>query len=548
MITKLNIKNFALISHTTVDFFSDFSIITGETGAGKSILLDALGLVLGKRADLSALRDKEEKCVIEATFHIENYDLKDFFNQNELDYENQTIIRREILPSGKSRAFVNDTPVALSILQELAQYLIDIHSQHQTQELFDENYQLLLIDAFANCQSMVEIYQTEGKSYKKKLKELEALQDTQEQLTKELDYNSFLLEELLQLNLQADEESSLQEEEALLSNIEKIQESFSTVLQLFFEENFGILKQLHEVKNQLNRIDNFSDFSQRIESVEIELNDISQEIHSKADGLVPDPQRLDFIQNRLQAIELLYRKHKVQTIAELIEIQKQLSEKVEKGHFIDQEIEAKQKECIAQKTKVDEIAYQLHQKRLAVLPILENAIQEKLAPLGMPHAKFQFALSHVENYFSNGKDQLQLLFSANKGMDFGLLKKTASGGELSRIMLVIKSILATKSLLPTIIFDEIDTGVSGEIADKMGNIMKEMAAHMQVFAITHLPQVAAKGKQHYKVYKYESKEKTTSELIALDTESRVKEIAQMLSGTTITEAALLQAKELLGKN
>ncbi|WP_372473164.1 DNA repair protein RecN [Capnocytophaga sp. ARDL2] len=548
MLTKLNIKNFALISHTTVDFFSDFSIITGETGAGKSIILDALGLVLGKRADLNALRDKKEKCVIEAVFSIENYPLQAFFNENDLDYETETVIRREILPSGKSRAFVNDTPVALATLQELGNFLIDIHSQHQTQELFDENYQLQLVDAFAKTDSLIENYKIEGKSYKNLLKELEHLKETQDQLTKELDYNSFLLEELSQLNLQKDEEEELKEEENLLSNVERIQEGFSTVLQLFSEENYGILEQLREIKNQLNKLDNFSDLSQRVASAEIELQDISQEIHQKTDGLVADPQRLEFIQTRLQTIEQLYRKHKVQTIAELLEIQEDLSEKVQKGHFIDHEIEAKQKECTAQKTKVDTIAKKLHEKRCEVLQTLEQSIQEKLQPLGMPNAKFQFELTSTDQYFSTGKDQLQLLFSANKGMDFGLLKKTASGGELSRIMLVVKSILASKSQLPTIIFDEIDTGVSGEVADKMGNIMKEMAGYMQVFAITHLPQVAAKGTQHYKVYKHDQNDKTISELIALDTKNRVKEIAQMLSGTSITDAALQQARELLGKN
>jgi len=549
MLIQLSIKNYALITHSVIHFDKNLSIITGETGAGKSILLDALGLVIGKRADLSALRDKTEKCIVEATFHIENYHIENFFQTHDLDYENTTILRREILPSGKSRAFVNDTPVSLAILQELGNVLIDIHSQHQTQQLFEETHQLQLVDAFAQTKDALALYQKEHKAYKKLLKELEELQITQAQLLKEHDYLLFLFEELEVAQLKEDEEQLLTEEEEVLSNVEKIQENLAVSAQLLTSDQYGVISSLKEAKSHLNKLisyhSDYTELAERMQSVEIELQDISSEIESKLEVVISDPQRLEFVQNRLQTIHSLYKKHQVSSIKELLEIHQELASKVLKGQSIEDEISKKQEEVATQKQVVDRAAEALYHQRANSLAALSELLQEKIHPLGMPHARFHFDLQHTNQYFSSGKDQLQLLFSANKGMDFGLLKKTASGGELSRIMLVVKAVLASKTNLPTIIFDEIDTGVSGEVADKMGTIMREMGEYMQVFSITHLPQVAAKGIQHYKVFKHDQDERTTSEIIRLDFHQRIQEIAQMLSGTQVTDAALQQAKALL---
>lgn len=549
MLTHLSIKNYALIAYSTIDFTSNLSIITGETGAGKSILLDALGLVIGKRADLSSLRNKDEKCVIEATFQIDSYGLENFFQTNDIDFEVTTLLRREILPSGKSRAFVNDTPVSLSVMQELGNTLIDIHSQHQTQQLFEETHQLQLVDAFADTFSEKSIYHKERKIYKTLVSEYELLKEKQAQLMKEHDYHVFLFDEFETVQLKESEEQQLSEEEELLSNVEKIQEHLSISAQVLTSEQFGVISQLKEGKAHLNKLvsyhSDYAELAERLQSAEIELQDISSEIETKLDEMISDPQRLEVVQNRLQIINSLYKKHQVQSIQELLTIHEDLAIKVQQGQSIDEDISKKESEVALQKEKVDEVAQKLHDKRAKKLEKLAAILQEKIAPLGMPNARFQFDLQPTENYYSTGKDQLQLLFSANKGMEFGLLKKTASGGELSRIMLVVKSVLASKSNLPTIIFDEIDTGVSGEVADKMGVIMREMGEYMQVFSITHLPQVAAKGAQHYKVFKHDNEERTTSEIIQLNKEQRIKEIAQMLSGTQITDAAMQQAQALL---
>jgi len=549
MLVQLSIKNYALIEHTTISFRKNLSIITGETGAGKSILLDALALVIGKRADLSALRNKEQKCIIEASFDIEYYNLKDFFDNNDLDFESLTILRREILPSGKSRAFVNDSPVSLAILQQVGAALIDIHSQHQTHDLFDENYQLNLIDVFAKTDKEKKSYTEALRLYKAGVKELENLQLQQAQLIKEHDYNLYLFNELESFQLRLGEEEELLQEESSLSNIENIQENLAASAQLLANDSVGIITQIKELRSFLSKLSSYNndyqDMAQRIQSVEIECLDISSEIESKLEEVYADPQRLEFVQNRLQALAMLYKKHQVSTVEELYNIYQNLADKVLQNESIEELLQATQNKVAHLKIEVDNTAAILHQKRSACLEELTTLLEKNIHPLGMPNARFKIQLLPTDQYYTNGKDQIQLLFAANKGMDFGLLKKTASGGELSRIMLVVKSILATRSNMPTIIFDEIDTGVSGEVADKMGVIMKEMGNNMQVFAITHLAQVAAKGDAHYKVFKHDVDERTTSEITLLTQEQRVEEIAQMISGTTITESALNQAKALL---
>ncbi|UQD56827.1 DNA repair protein RecN [Flavobacterium sp. K5-23] len=549
MISSLSIKNYALIEKLSIDFSNGFSIITGETGAGKSIILGALGLVLGKRADLSSLKNKEEKCVIEANFEISKYNLLPFFEANDLDYENDTIIRREILPSGKSRAFINDSPVNLQELQELGVHLIDIHSQHQTQELSDENVQFEIIDAIANNQSAILDFQALLKSYKSDKTKLNSLLKKQSDSAKEQEYNTFLLDELVSAQLKSGEQELLESDFEKLNNVEIIKESIDKSLAIANEEQIGVLYNLNEIKVSLQKIAAFSpDYQSLLErttSLKIELDDISEELNRCSEKLVNDPEQLELISQKLQLIYNLQKKHQVSTVDELIEIQTNLENSVLELGNIEGEIKELTFSIVQKGTALDLISEEIHKNREVSIPVLSNQLISILDTLGMPNARFKIAINETSSYFANGKDELQFLFSANKGTDFGILKKVASGGEMSRIMLAVKAILAQYSKLPTLIFDEIDTGVSGEIANKMGEIMKEMSRNMQIFAITHLPQIAAKGNAHFKVSKSTVNEDTQSELKLLSEEERVVEIAQMLSGTIVSDSALNHAKALL---
>lgn len=549
MLTSLSIKNFALIEKLDIDFSENFSIITGETGAGKSILLGALGLVLGKRADLSSLKNKEEKCVIEAQFNIARYNLESFFEANDLDFEKETIIRREILPSGKSRAFVNDSPVNLQELQELGEYLIDIHSQHQTQELSEETFQFDIIDSMAGNAQEISEYKSLLKKYRNLKSNLTALQSKLQEASKEQDYNSFLLEELLAAKLKSGEQEELESAFEQLNNVELIKENLDRAISIAEEEQFGVHHNLKEIRASLQKIAPFSaDYNslfERITSVSIELDDIVSELNQKAESLLSDPEQLELVNQKLQAIYNLQQKHQVKTVDELLLIQDDLDKKVISVDSLQQEIEEAEKEIIESASKLDIIAKAISEKRKKAIPVLTEKLVAILELLGMPNVRFKIEVDLSGNYHANGKDDLQFLFAANKGSDFGLLKKTASGGEMSRIMLAVKSILAQYQKLPTIIFDEIDTGVSGEIAHKMGEIMKEMSKTMQVFAITHLPQIAAKGNTHFKVFKSVVGDQTQSELKLLTAEERIIEIAQMLSGKDISDSAINHAKALL---
>lgn len=549
MLQTLHIKNFALIEQLNIDFSSQLSTITGETGAGKSILLGALGLVLGRRADLSSLKDKEQKCVVEAHFKIDGYNLKEFFNGNDLDYEDVTIIRREILPSGKSRAFINDSPVNLPELQELGDFLIDIHSQQQTRELSDEAYQMQILDAIAGNKNLLEKYKTQLSAYKSVQSQLKKFLAEKDSLAKEHDYNSFLLNELLAANLKAGEQPELEAELEKLSNVESIKESLGHALAIANEEQVGAIQNLKEIKAALQKISSlapeYNDYYERVSSVLIELDDIVTELGQSSERLTDDPKELERISQKLQMIYTLQKKHQVATVEELLQIQEGLDNKVVLADGIEASIERISAEAEKAKLETDEIAKQLNEKRQQAIPVLADKVTAILAQLGMPNARFKFELNHIDAYYTTGKDNINLLFSANKGTDFGLLKKVASGGEMSRIMLAVKAVLAEYSQLPTIIFDEIDTGVSGEIANKMGDIMKAMSRDMQVFAITHLPQIASKGDQHYKVFKSTQGETTVSELKLLTKEERIREIAEMLSGKDISDSALTHAKALL---
>lgn len=549
MITSLSIENFALIEKLSIDFSSGFSTITGETGAGKSILLGALGLVLGKRADLTSLKNKNEKCIIEAHFQIANYNLHSFFSSNDLDYEEETIIRREILPSGKSRAFINDTPVNLQELQDLSLFLIDIHSQHQTQELSEEDFQFQIIDSIANNQDLISKYDSQLKLYKKQKSDLSQLNLQIQNALNEQDYNTFLLKELVEADIANCDQSELEATLEKLSNVESIKENLVKAELLAHEEQFGVLHNLKEMRVALQKASGFSatyhSLFERLNSVLIELDDISRDLKNESENLINDPELLENVNHKLQLIYSLQKKHQVLTLDELLVIQNELDRKIISIADVEAQIQFLEKSIKENEFQLNQLAHEIHENRVKVIPILVEKLIQILEQLGMPNARFDIKINETASYFKNGKDELQFLFSANKGSDFGVVKKVASGGELSRIMLAVKAILAKYSKLPTIIFDEIDTGVSGEIANKMGDIMKEMSQTMQVFTITHLPQIAAKGSTHFKVFKTVLNEQTHSELKRLSSEERVLEIAQMLSGMQVSDSAINHAKALL---
>ena len=549
MLTQLSINNYALINQLAIDFSSGLSIITGETGAGKSILLGALGLVLGNRADLSSLKDTSRKCVVEAKVAIENYNLKAFFNEVDLDYEAETIIRREILPSGKSRAFVNDTPVKLSVLNELRVKLIDVHSQHQTMQLSDNGFQFTILDALAKNQSELEKYVVQFKKLNQLKKEFQDLEQAQKEANQKHDYNLHLFNELDEANIKADEQEELEEKLEKLNNIEDIKLNLSEALEISENEEIGLQNLLNTLENRLTKISAFSkeyqNLSERITSVKIEFDDIVTELENANEHVDFNPNEIEELNDRLQLIYNLQKKHYVNSNQELLTILEELADKVSQVENAEETINNKKKEIEIVSKKLDAIALIITKNRTKAIPNLTKELETLLADLGMKNARFSIKVKPTTSYFTNGKDELSFLFSANKGGNFGELKKVASGGELSRIMLSVKKVLSANTQLPTIIFDEIDTGVSGEVSNKIAAIMQQMSKNMQVIAITHLPQIAAKGNNHYKVFKKEIKGVTTTNLKQLSTEERVVEIAEMLSGKDISDSALTHAKELL---
>ena len=549
MLTSLLIKNYALIDNLQVNFNDGFSIITGETGAGKSILLGGLSLILGKRADLSSLKDTTQKCIIEAVFNVSNYNLRSLFEAEDLDYEEQTIIRREILPSGKSRAFVNDSPVNLNSLQILGERLVDIHSQHQTLQLTSNDFQFQVIDALADNTDYVEKYGNELKVFKILQKELKDLLVFQSEAIKEHDYNSFLLNELVESNLVEGEIEALEEEYETLNNVEGIKEKLSEAYQLLGDEQIGVLSSLAALKNTFQKLSTYStkyeDLYNRVNSTLIEMDDVYSEIDALQDNLDADPLRLEAVDAKLKVLHNLMQKHVATNISELITIKNDLEDKVSITENLDDTIQKKQKEVSLKEKELNVIANAIHNRRLDIIPNLKSQLEQILSSLGMANAQFKIDAVLSQDFFTNGKDELSFLFSANKGGQFNELKKAASGGELSRIMLAIKSILSNYIQLPTIMFDEIDTGVSGEISNKMADIMLEMSKTMQVFSITHLPQIAAKGHSHFKVYKEDVNEVTQTNLVKLNHDERIVEIAQMLGGLDMSSSAIAHAKELL---
>ena len=549
MLTQLSINNYALINHLSIDFSSGLSIITGETGAGKSILLGALGLVLGNRADLSSLKDTSTKCIVEAKVAISNYSLQDFFISVDLDYEPETIIRREILPSGKSRAFVNDTPVTLNILNELRSKLIDVHSQHQTMQLSDASFQFEILDALAKNKDRIASYKRGFIQLGSLKKELLSLETAQKEANKQYDYNLHLFTELEDAGVKEDEQSGLEEKLEKLNNIEDIKLNLSESLELSIHEEVGLQNLLNTLEFKISKIASFSkeyqELADRITSIKIEMDDIVSELETANENVDFNPNEVEEINDRLQLLYNLQKKHYVNSNQELLLVFEQLSDKVRQVESAEGDLNNKKEQIAAISKKLDVVAEKISKARTSAIPKLTKQLEFLLTDLGMENARFSIKATPTNTYFSTGKDTLEFLFSANKGGNFGELKKVASGGELSRIMLSVKKVLSENTQLPTIIFDEIDTGVSGEVSNKIAAIMGQMGNNMQVIAITHLPQIAAKGNSHYKVYKEEINGVTTTNLKQLSTEERIKEIAEMLSGKDISDSAIIHAKELL---
>ena len=546
MLKSLLIKNYALIDSLEIDFSKGFSVITGETGAGKSILLGALGLALGERVNMGVVKNNSQNCVIEAIFDIKKSSLP--IPTESIDGE--LVLRRVITPAGKSRSFINDEPANLSLFKTIRPALIDIHSQHQTLQLTSNDFQFQIIDALANNDELLQRYSLELKAYKKLQKELQELLNFQAEAIKEHDYNSFLLDELIEANLIEGEQQTLEDEYETLNNIEGIKEKLSESYQLLNDEQIGVLTTLTTIKNNLQNIAGFSskyeDLFNRVNSSLIDLDDVYSEIDVFQDNLEANPNRLEEVDSKLKILHNLMQKHVAADVSELIKIKTELEEKVAVTENLDTTIDKKQSEIKSKTIQLKSISKKIHKKRTRIIPQLKTELETILASLGMPNAQFKIeVLYNNQQFFANGQDELSFLFSANKGGSFNALKKAASGGELSRIMLAIKSVLSNYIQLPTIMFDEIDTGVSGEISNKMGDIMLQMSKTMQVFSITHLPQIAAKGKYHFKVYKIDKDKQTFTNIKQLSGEQRIQELAEMLSGKDIAETAIVHAKQLL---
>lgn len=549
MLQHLSIKNYALIDNLHVDFKEGLSIITGETGAGKSILLGGLALVLGKRADLASLKNKEKKCVIEAVFNIRDYTLEAFFKKNDLDFEEETIIRREILPSGKSRAFINDTPINLSLLNQLSEQLIDVHSQHETLLLSDKKFQFNLVDTLAKNKKYLDSFYRGLQIYKSLNKELEKTLKEQENLKQQYDYNLHLFEELETANFTTDEQEELEQQLDKLNNVESIKLNLSEAISILQTEELGLLDKMVVVQNNLQKIASFSDtyqkLAERLQSVKIELDDIALELENENENISFNPLEIEKMSDRLQLIYSLQKKHQVNSIAELLSIQNNLDTELQKVTNADSFVKKKQEDINKVSEQLHNLAEKIHLNRKKAIPKFTKELEKKLHRLEMPHVQLKIVLTKTVAFLNNGMDDLSFLISVNKGSDFISIKKGPSGGEMSRIMLAIKTILSNYSKLPTIIFDEIDTGVSGEVSNKIASIMQEMSKNMQVIAITHLPQIAAKGKHHYKVFKKESNNQTETNIKKLSDDERITEIAEMLGGKNISDSALQHAKVLL---
>ncbi|MFT5749902.1 MAG: DNA repair protein RecN (Recombination protein N) [Ancylomarina sp.] len=551
MLQSLAIQNYTLINQIEIDFKNGFSIITGETGSGKSILLGALGLVLGQRPDTNILKDKDRRCLIEANFNIKKYDLQKFFADSEMEYEEETILRREILPNGKTRAFVNDSPVNIKTLKELGYKLIDIHSQNQNLSLSDPEYQMGIVDTYAHNSSLLTDYQIQFEAYQTIKKELKNQEEIALKEKSDLDYYQFQLQQLLDANLIEGEQLEMESELETLNHAEEIKTNLFKATNLLNEGDVAIISLLKEARTAIYQVKNVfaegEEFYGRFESSCIELQDLATELESSYEAMEFDPSRISILNEKLDTIYGLQQKHRVDSVNGLIQIREDLDEKVQKISSSDELIEELKMQLQKQESKLKKASGKLGKSRKIVIPEIEKALESQLIQLGMPHAKINFEQTITEEYQYLGQDLIRILFSANKNGQPEEISKVASGGEVSRLMLSIKYLISSSTALPSIVFDEIDTGVSGEIADKMGVVMRNMAENIQVISITHLPQIASKGNYHYKVYKADDEVETYSNIVLLDEESRIEELAKMLSGSDMTQAAMENAKVLLAK-
>ncbi len=549
MLKHLSISNYALIDQLELDFSNQLNIMTGETGAGKSIIIGALSLVLGERADTGVLRDNGGKCIVEATFNLKDFDFKQFFKENDLDYEDITLIRREINQQGKSRAFINDTPVNLNTLKEMSNQLVDVHSQHQTLKLKDAGFRLSLLDASAKNGILLGSYKNAFQQYYSAKKRLEDLVSKETESKRDEDYFRFQFNELDEATLNPGEEENIESELSSLAHAEDIKVNLSKAVYLLNESDGNIIQQLEECSALLREVSKYSEqfqsLKERLDSTLIEIKDISREADMEQEALQHDPEKISELSQRLDIINHLLNKHHVSKVEELISLKGELDQKLQEIDSYDDDIEKLRKEVNTSEKKSREIAEQLSSKRREVAKKLESRVEEILQKLGMPNATIKLEIGKTEELTPNGMDAVDFRFTANKGEEAKDIQKVASGGELSRLMLALKSILSGMKNLPTVIFDEIDTGVSGGIADKMGDIMSSMGKGMQVICITHLPQIASKGNYHLFVYKEESSDKTFTRIKPLTQGERILEIAKMLSSEKPTQAALDNARDLL---
>lgn len=551
MLKRLAISNYALIDNLDIAFSTELNILTGETGAGKSIILGALSLILGQRAEGKYFFNQQKKCVIEGTFLVNGFHLNNFFEENDLDYEQETVLRREISSDGKSRAFINDTPVNLTTLKKLGEKLIDIHSQHATLEINDEDFQLLVIDTIANNRVILDKYTSVYRSYRQAQARLKELISQSEKSRSDLDYFQFQFNELEKAGLSEEEQAHLELEQDALNHAEEIKRNLNAAIGLLGENESPVVTQLKEAALSLGNAEKYNpeikDLHERLNSSLIEVKDILSEVERIEQHSSVDEPRLEEINQRLDLLYSLQNKHRVSSNAELINLRNELSEKLNSILFADEDIEKQKLELNNIYSELLALAEQLHHSRMESIPRVEQAVRATLYEVGMPNAVLQISNERLEEgkFDANGTDQIKFLFTANKGQVPMPMNKVASGGELSRLMLSIKSLIAVHTSLPTIIFDEIDTGISGEVALKVGSIMEKLSENMQVIAITHLPQIAARGNAHYTVYKDEQSDNTHTNIRQIDQEERVMELAKMLSGNNPGESAILNARELL---
>ena len=549
MLIQLKIKNFALIDHLEVDFSNGMTCITGETGAGKSILLGGLSLVLGKRADLSSLFDSSQKCIVEATFDIKNYALEDLFHSFDLDYEEETVLRRELLPHGKSRAFINDTPVNLSLLEKVSLNLIDIHSQNDSLSLLENEYQFQVLDAIANNQEILTRYQKTLASYKLTLKDHHHYKEVQTESKGALEFKQFLLVVLQNSKLQVGMQEEIEIKLNNLSHIEYLQTALVSSIELLGQESFGILDQMKELRRHSQglseRSKEYEEIYERIKVSSIETEDFLELLKQKFEHLEANPKKLQELNSQMDLLNSLYQKHKVNNVQDLIAIEKKLELTLDDTLSLDNKLSALEQMINEQSIILNTLGKKLTKQRKKSIHLLKIELEQLLSKMGMQEALFKIELMNSDKFLLNGMDQLLFQFSANKGGDFKSLKKVVSGGELSRIMLAIKTVLSGYKKLPTLVFDEIDSGLSGKISGNIAEVMANMSKKLQVFTITHLPQVAAKGDHHFKVEKSEQNGKFKTQLHLLNPETRINEIAKMLSKNEVTDTAIAHARELM---